>query len=167
MFGWLQSVSDTFVSVVIGALAFIGLGTPAVPLNIERAPTPVVEVESVVPTSTPTKKVEEVKPIKTVLPVTEPKIEEVAPKLGLEVLPEFTILLKPPKGQYTAEEIRVLNEEAINYFKAYSTCEGLAGFGLTYCKTFEASPEIQLWKSILQHNAEVDALSASTSKTSQ
>ncbi len=170
MFDWLQSVSSAVVSVVFGVLTFIGIQTPNVPMQMKEVPHVVIEVESVMPTSTPTKTVtaptkkmeERAGPETTVPPVAEPTIETLAPKIGLEVLPEFTILLKPIKGQYTAEEIRILNEEAINYFKAYSTCEGLVGWGLTYCRTFEASPEIQLWRLMLQHNAEVDTRNATS-----
>src|SRR3989344_7438325 len=165
---WFSSFTDAIVTIVIGVLAFVGLGSKVTPVqNPEPQPT-VVQVATSASTTEikfepkivevqPTTKNPAVKPsVAPPQPKSEPKTVEPEPIIP-ESAPAYTILFQPPKSRCTQEELTRLNEEAIKYFKANMNCEGLAAYALTYCQAFENLPEVQMIKAVLQHNAEVEA----------
>ncbi len=170
---WFASFKEAVVSIVIGFLASVGIGQQVTPAPVPEAlPTVVQEEvkESTSVTNNESKAIAPPKTKKTTVKVSEvisdPK--PVAPVETVISVPTsaYTILFDPPKSQYTQDELNLLDDEAIQYFKANMNCDGLASYALTYCQNFESRPEIQLIKAQLQRNAEADARNATNASTS-
>lgn len=165
MFDWLDTLTASITSVVVGILVSLGIATsPPVSAPTETLEPSVTQASSTVAISSSIQQKKQVDPVKkddskASSNSTKADTHDSGGWQDLNPTPDFTLLFNP-KPQYTAEEIHQLNEEVITYFKTYNSCYGLFGTGLTYCQTFESSPQIQLFKSMLLSNARSDAEAA-------
>src|SRR5262249_50172517 len=175
MVSWIHAITDAVVTILIGTLALVGIGTQVTTVQNEEPQPPAIELIDSRATGTLIKQdtnVDEREGKNAMPPATKPvphsvpkkpaptQIEpefQVEPKqVDVETGPVYQMLFQPPKSQYTQEELTELNAEAISYFKTNMSCDGLSAFALTYCQTFENQPEVQMIKAVLRHNAEVD-----------